>query len=96
MYFENNAPTPAHERLRALEASRVRLLETMFSLRCDCAEVFGDPRRSEDERDDAAWELAHAVGDIERCDEELYALRELAREPQVHPQERLIGSGSGR
>jgi hypothetical protein len=94
MHFDKNVPAPELQRLRALEGSRTQLLDTMFSLRCDCAEVFADARRSEDERDAAAWELARAVGDIRRCDEELHALRELVREPHERSRDQLIGSSS--
>ncbi len=93
MDVENNAPTAVDQRLRALEVSRLRLLEVVFTLRSGCAEVFADPRRSEEERDDAAWDLAHAVGEIRTCDDELHALRELARDQEQQPVGRLVGSG---
>lgn len=79
MYFDNTAVAPADERLHALEASRRRLLDAMLVLRCDCADVFADPRRTGAERDGAALELADAVGRIQKCDDELHALREEAR-----------------
>ncbi|OUM40629.1 hypothetical protein CI784_14160 [Arthrobacter agilis] len=96
MYSENNGPVPDLRLLRSLEDSRAQLLDTMLSLRCDCAEVFADSRRSEDERDGAAWELARAVGDIRRCDEELHTLRELFRRQENGSTGRLIGTGSRR
>lgn len=79
MYFEN-AVVPAGERLRSLETSRLHLLDTMSTLRCECADVFADPGRTDAERDDAALELSRVVGEIRRCDDELHALREQARE----------------
>lgn len=95
MSFDNALP-PGPAQLTCLEETRTRLLETMFSLRCACAEVFADPLRNEDERDGAAWELARAVGAIRRCDEELHALREADRESRRGSAHRLIGSGSFR
>lgn len=79
MYVENTINTPHDDQLRSLEASRSRLLDRMRELRCDCADIFADPRRSIAERDGAAWELAEVVGQIQRCDDELHELREQAR-----------------
>lgn len=71
---------PLHQRMRTLEAARVGLLETMLTLRRDCADMSADPCRSQQERDGAAWALAHAVDRIVQCDDELHALRQQARE----------------
>lgn len=80
MYVEKNTVAPHADRLHALEAARLRLLDTMLVLRCDCADAFSDPGRTESERDGAALELAQVVGQIRRCDDELHLLREQARD----------------
>jgi hypothetical protein len=92
MYFDNALSTAEQEQLTLLEDTRARLLETMFALRRACADVSADPFRAE-ERDGAAWELARAVGDIHRCDEQLHALREVDRMSRPREAGRLIGSG---
>lgn len=92
MYFDNALSTAEQEQLTLLEDTRARLLETMFALRRACADVSADPRR-EEERDGAAWELARAVGDIHRCDEQLHALRDVDRLSRQGEAGRLIGSG---
>lgn len=71
---------PLQQRMRTLEAARLGLLERMLTLRRDCADMSADPRRSQQERDGAAWALAHAVELIVQCDDELHALRQQARE----------------
>ena len=93
MYF-GNAVVPAGERLRSLEESRLHLLDTMLTLRCECAEVFADPERTDAERDGAALELSRVVGRIRRCDDELHDLREQARKDRqlVQPADQ-VGPG---
>ncbi len=86
MYIDNSAPTSdadsdpgvtddARQHLRLLEESRVHLVDAMFTQRSACADIFSDPNRSAEERDDAAWVLAHAVDAVKQCDEHLHTLR---------------------